>query len=307
MYCVFLPIDGGSSRWQDRVEGSLVAAAPLARYTSYRAGGPAKYLLVPATARDVEEVFAAGERTFVMGAGSNLLVADAGFDGVVIRICDTLAQLASRGREVVVGAGRRLASLVKSCGALGLGGLEWAGGLPGTVGGAACTNAGAFGGAIWDVITSVELVAADGSRARLGPGDVAVAYRTVRFPVPPPFAVTEVAFELTPTPGAELESRAAGYRARRLRSQPLDAASAGCVFRNPPGEHSAGELIERAGLKGLRRGEAAVSGKHANFIVNEGGATAADIYALIGEVREKVKADFDVTLEREIELLGDFG
>ncbi len=150
MYCVFLPINGGSSsRWQDRIEGSVAEGAALARHTTYRVGGPAKYLVVPATTDDVREVFVSGEDTFVMGAGSNVLVADAGFDGVVLKICNTMAHISVQDGEVVVGAGRLLPSLVNSCVEMGLSGMEWAVGIPGTVGGAVCANAGAFGSATW--------------------------------------------------------------------------------------------------------------------------------------------------------------
>jgi UDP-N-acetylmuramate dehydrogenase len=307
MYCVFLPIDGGSSsRWYDRVEGSVAEGVALARHTTYRVGGPAKYFVVPATAGDVHEVFASGEDVFVLGAGSNVLVADAGFDGVILRICNTMAHLSAHDGEVVVGAGRLLPSLVNSCVEMGLSGVEWAVGVPGTVGGAVCTNAGAFGSATWDCVDYVEVITADGSHRRLVPADVEYGYRFAHLPLERPFAVTEVALRLTGSDTGRVHALTEDYKARRGATQPLGAASAGSVFKNPPEGPSAGELIDKAGLKGLTRGEAAVSSKHANFIVNEGGATAADIYGLIEEVREKVRTEFSVTLGLEIQLVGDF-
>jgi UDP-N-acetylmuramate dehydrogenase len=307
MYCVFLPIDGGSSsRWQDRVEGSVAEGVALARHTTYRVGGPAKYFVVPATAGDVHEAFASGEDVFVLGAGSNVLVADAGFDGVVLRICNTMAHLSAHDGEVVVGAGRLMPSLVSSCVEMGLSGMEWAVGVPGTVGGAVCTNAGAFGSATWDSVEYVEVITADGSHRRLARADVECGYRFARFPLERPFAVTEVALRLAASEAGRVRALTEEYKGRRGATQPVGAASAGSVFKNPPEGPSAGELIDKTGLKGLTRGEAAVSSKHANFIVNEGGATAADVYGLIEEVREKVRAEFGVALELEIQLVGDF-
>jgi UDP-N-acetylmuramate dehydrogenase len=307
MYCVFLPINGGSSsRWQDRVEGSVAEGAALARHTTYRVGGPAKYLVVPATTDDVREVFASGEDTFVMGAGSNVLVADAGFDGVVLKICNTMAHISAQDGEVVVGAGRLLPSLVNSCVEMGLSGMEWAVGIPGTVGGAVCANAGAFGSATWDCVDYVGVVTADGSCQRLAAADVEHGYRLADFPVVGPFAVTEVAFRLAGSDVGRVYALTEEYKARRGATQPFGAASAGCVFKNPPEGPAAGELIDKAGLKGLTRDGAVVSAKHANFIVNEGGAAAADIYDLIEEIREAVRGKFGVTLELEIKLVGDF-
>jgi UDP-N-acetylmuramate dehydrogenase len=308
MSCVFLPIDGGASiRWQDRVEGSVAEGVALARHTTYRVGGPAKYFVVPATAGDVREVFASGEEVFVLGAGSNVLVADAGFDGVVVRICKTMAHLSAHDGEVVVGAGRLLPSLVTSCVEMGLSGMEWAIGVPGTVGGALCTNAGAFGSAIWDCVENVEVVAADGFRRRVESAEVEYGYRFARLPFDKPFAVTEVALRLAGSEKERVHALAEEYKARRAASQPLGVASAGSVFKNPVEGPSAGELIDKAGLKGLTRGGAAVSAKHANFIVNEGGATAADIYGLMCEIQEKVEAQFGVTLDLEVQLVGGFG
>ena len=308
MYCVTLPIDGVASRpWWRRLEGAVTEAAPLARHTTYRVGGPAEYLVVPANAGDVALVFASGEPVFVMGAGSNLLVADAGFDGVVLKVAHTLAYLSVAEGEVVVGAGRALPSLVQTCVDAGLAGMEWAVGIPGTVGGATATNAGAFGGAMWDRIVYAEVVTAGGKSVRVRPADVTAGYRRVTFPFAPPFAVVEVALAVTPAARVAVAGLADGYRARRQAGQPQGAASAGCVFKNPPAGPSAGELIDRAGLKGHRRGGAVVSEKHANFILNAGGATAADIYGLLREVQRRVREASGVELELELTLVGDFG
>ena len=308
MYCVFLAVDGapGPGRWQDRVTGTVVENAELGRHTTYGVGGPARWLVVPASAADVKEAFASRERVFVMGAGSNILAADAGFDGVVLKVSGALGYLSAAPGETVVGAGRAVASLVKTCGEMGLAGMEWAAGIPGTVGGAVCTNAGAFGGAIWERVKYVDLVTAAGEESRLGPGDVTAGYRRVDFPVPKPFAVTAVTLELTAGEPHRVAALAEEYRVRRRASQPVGEASAGCVFKNPPDGPAAGALIDRAGLKGSRRGAAVVSSKHANFIVNEGGASARDIYELIAAVRRKVRDEFGVELELEIELLGEF-
>lgn len=308
MYCVFSPINGAASGgWQDRLEGSLTEGAALARHTTFRVGGPAKYFVLPATVEDVREVFASGEAVLVLGAGSNVLASDAGFDGVVLKVCRTMAHVSAQDGEVVVGAGRLLPSLVKRCAELGLSGMEWAVGIPGTVGGAVCTNAGAFGSSTWDFVEYVEVVTADGSRRRLGADDVKHGYRFTDFPVEKPFAATEVCFRFADSEEGRVKALTEKYRIRREETQPVGAASAGSVFKNPPEGPSAGELIDKAGMKGKTRGAAVVSTQHANFILNEGGATAADIYALIQEVRQAVRVKFGVTLELEIQLLGEFG
>ncbi|MGD8717735.1 MAG: UDP-N-acetylmuramate dehydrogenase [Candidatus Zixiibacteriota bacterium] len=308
MYCATLPINGaGGSRWQDRIEGTVTPEARLSRYTSFRVGGPAKYLVVPATEGDVREVFAAGEEVFVMGAGTNLLVSDAGFDGIVLRICNALMHVSVEEGAVTVGAGRALPSLVTSCTQMGLAGMEWAIGVPGTVGGATCTNAGAFGSEIWEFVEYVDVLTGEGAHRRVAPEEVAFAYRRAEFPLARPFAVTEVALKLTPSDPALVAKLTDEYRARRQESQPVGEASAGSVFKNPPEGPSAGALIDQAGLKGMVRGGAAVSSKHANFIVNEGGAAARDIHGLIEEVRGRVEDEFGVTLELEVQLLGEFG
>jgi UDP-N-acetylmuramate dehydrogenase len=307
MYCVFSPINGAaSSRWQDRLEGSLTEGAALARHTTFRVGGPAKYFVLPATVEDVREVFGSGEAVLVLGAGSNVLVSDAGFDGVVLKVCRTMAHVSAHDGEVVVGAGRLLPSLVNSCAETGLSGMEWAVGIPGTVGGAVCTNAGAFGSSTWDFVEYAEVVTADGSRRRLGADDVKYGYRFADFPVGKPFAVTEVGFRFVDSEPGQVKAATEEYRKQRTATQPVGAASAGSIFKNPPEGPSAGELIDKAGMKGKTWGGAVVSTKHANFIVNEGGAAAADIYALIREVREAVRVKFGVALELEIQLVGDF-
>lgn len=308
MYCVTLTTEGARGRaWHDRIAGTVAADAELARHTTYRVGGPAKYLVIPAGPDDVREVFGSGERVFVMGAGSNILASDRGFDGIVLKIAHQMSYLSIEEDEVIVGAGRPLPSLVRSCADAGLGGLEWAVSIPGTVGGAVCTNAGAYGAAMWDCVRYVDLVTAAGELRRFGRDDVERGYRRVRFDVRKPFAVTEVGLGLTAAPQTAIEALVESFKARRQDNQPVGAASAGCVFKNPPQGPGAGELIDKTGLKGLRRGGAIVSYLHANFIVNEGGATAADIYGLITDVRARVKEKHNVDLELELELVGEFG
>lgn len=310
MYCVFLRIDGGPpprADWRAKVKGELIPRARLAKYTTYRLGGPARYLLVPADAADIKTAFASGEPVFVMGGGSNLLVADAGYEGTVIKIYNTLDYCSVSGGEVVVGAGRSLASLVDAMSDMGISGMEWAAGIPGAVGGAVCSNAGAFGAAIWDRVATVTVITPTAEEVRFTPAEVRVGYREVHFPVPRPFAVTEVELRLAPSEVEVVKKLTASYLAQRRATQPGPVGSAGCVFKNPPHGEPAGALIDRAGLKGLARGGARVSTVHANFIVNEGGATAAEVYELIKEVQRRVYEIFGVSLSLEIVLVGDFG
>jgi UDP-N-acetylmuramate dehydrogenase len=277
---------------------------PLARHTSFNIGGPADFMVESADPEAlVEECCRRGIPHLLLGAGTNLLVADAGVEGLVVRCVNRAWKV--EGRRVYAQAGLKMLRLARICADHDLTGFEWAIGVPGTVGGAVYQNAGCWGTELVEV-----LIAADGTspgvgRRRWSPVDLALGYRASALRDGPlrGSVVGGALIELAPGDGAAARRRMAAWTAERSRTQPIQAKSCGSVFRNPPGE-SAGRLVEAAGLKGAREGAAVVSRQHANFIENEGGATAADVERLIGRVRAEVRSQFGIGLELEVELVG---
>jgi UDP-N-acetylmuramate dehydrogenase len=279
---------------------------PLARHTTWRVGGPADLFFRPrsvdALQRFLAELPAAMPVTWI-GLGSNLLVRDGGIRGAVISTGALPKDFSAFGdRRARCSAALPCATFAKRCARLGLGPSAFFAGIPGSIGGALAMNAGAFGGETWDSVQSVETIDRGGvTRTRLRP-EFTVAYRTVRGPDGEWFLGASFEFPAMDSP-AESEAIRALLRERAAK-QPLGSPNAGSVFRNPPGGH-AGALIERAGLKGLRRGGAVVAEKHANFIINTGDASAADIESLIVEVQRRVAEATGVTLEAEVRILGE--
>lgn len=283
---------------------------PLGPFTTYGAGGPAALLLERCgpddLARAREAVAATGIPVLVLGRGSNLLVADAGFAGLALTLGDDFAAVhRDEGAAVVrAGGGLSLPVLARRTAALGLRGLEWGVGVPGTVGGAVRMNAGGHGSDIAAVLTRAWLfdlaAGAGGGAAEVAAGELALGYRCSA--VGPTAVVVAAEFALTPGDRAEAEAEIAAVVAWRREHQP-GGANAGSVFANPPGD-SAGRLIEAAGLKGHRRGSASVSAKHANFFQVDHGGSADDVRALIEEVRATVKDRFGTELTVENRLIG---
>jgi UDP-N-acetylmuramate dehydrogenase len=302
-------MDGAVGVVRERLVGTLGARVrarePLARHTSYRIGGPADLLALPDGADELAAVIRACRETGVpctlLGAGSNLLVGDGGMPGVVVKLGPGFRQVTWHGARVVAGAAVLLGKLARAAVARGLGGLEEAEGIPGTVGGAVVMNAGAYGWEAGDVLASIDGVDDLGRVVTLGRGDLAFRYR--RTELPAGLIVTSAAFELRPDDAATLAARLAAVRERRVASQPHGASNAGSIFKNPDGDH-AGRLIEAVGLKGYRVGGARVSERHANFFVNDGGATATDVQALMFEAQRRVWERSGVWLEPEIRLVG---
>ena len=290
------------------VRGALRYHEPLATHTSWRVGGPAEIFFEPMDVDDLA-VFLAGLPAdmplFWMGLGSNLLVRDGGIDGVVIatqRGLGALQRLTSG--AVRAEAGVPCAKLARLCEREGLAGGAFFAGIPGTLGGALAMNAGAFGGETWAQVTRVELMNRAGARAWRASELYEVGYRHVVTPIPGEwFIAGEWRFE----PAAEGESggtsRIRELLARRAETQPLGLPSCGSVFRNPPGDHAA-RLIEAVGLKGARIGDAEISTKHANFIINRGQARAADIEALIQRAQAEVWGRFGIELVPEVRIVG---
>ncbi len=242
----------------------------------------------------------------MIGAGSNLLVSDAGVDGLVVKIQGGESRVVDTdsGPILVAGAGLGLASLARRVSKTGFGGLEWATNVPGTVGGAVVNNAGAFGGDTASCLVAATVARADGEQRRLLAADLQYAYRTsvLKRRELGPVAIVEAEIRVQRTAPEASLALIAAYQAQRTRSQPRQL-SAGSVFANPPGDFS-GRLIEVAGLKGARVGGAQFSTRHANFIVNEGGATADDVFTLMRRAQDAVYASSGVWLQPEIELFG---
>ncbi|HXM88495.1 MAG TPA: UDP-N-acetylmuramate dehydrogenase [Candidatus Acidoferrales bacterium] len=283
------------------------ASMPLAELTSFRIGGPADLFV---NVEDETELmhakasaFRAGVPCFCLGAGTNLLVSDRGMRGLVVRLGEGFGQIKIDDTKVVAGAAAAFGILVQAVVDQGLEGLEFGEGIPGSVGGGLVMNAGAFGGEIAKVVTLVHGVTEAGESLALTKDEVKFAYR--RTELPRHFIITRVDFELARGDRDRLAARVAELKAKRASRQPRGVPNAGSIFKNPPGNF-AGKLLEGAGLKGTRLGGAAFSDQHANFIVNLGGAQAADVRALIDMARDKVKEQSGVWLEPEVRLVGDW-
>ncbi len=288
------------------LRGALRFQAPLAGLTSWRVGGPAECLFRPADLADLRLFLAEGlgPRPYTwLGLGSNLLVRDAGLRGTAIVLHGALAEIELlEGNRVRVGAGAPSARVARACARAGLAGAAFLAGIPGTVGGALAMNAGCFGAQIWDLVDAVDVVAPSGALRTLRPAAFEVGYRHVAG-LDSGEAFTGAVLRLAAGDARTEQQRIRTLLARRGATQP-SGASCGSVFRNPPGDH-AGRLIEAAGLKGRCIGAACISRKHANFILNTGGARAADIEALIRHVQAVVAERFGVHLEPEVRIVGE--
>jgi UDP-N-acetylmuramate dehydrogenase len=291
------------ARFGERIRTSM----PLAELTSFRIGGPADLFVNVEDETELMHAKAAAYRAgvpcFCLGAGTNLLVSDRGMRGLVVRLGDGFGKIEIDDTKVVAGAAAAFGALVQAVVDRGLEGLEFGEGIPGTVGGGLVMNAGAFGGEIAKVVTLVHGVTEAGEALALTKDDVKFAYR--RTELPSHFIITRVDFELVRGDREKLMVRVAELKAKRASRQPRGVPNAGSIFKNPPGNF-AGKLLEGAGLKGTRLGGAAFSDQHANFIVNLGGAQAAEVRALIDMARNKVKEQSGVLLEPEVRLVGDW-
>ncbi|MDQ7794967.1 MAG: UDP-N-acetylmuramate dehydrogenase [bacterium] len=288
--------------------GRLRVNEPMARHTSFGIGGPADLLVEPENRGELEVclAFAAehGMPVTVIGLGTNLLVRDGGCRGLVIKMTGLgeLSELpGDDGRRIRAGGGAPLAEVAAFAARRGMSGLEFASGIPGSLGGAVVMNAGAYGGEMADVVEECAILEAGGRRLRLTASDLAFGYR--RSSIGDRQLVVEAVLRLRTGSPAAIRERMEEYRRRRQERQPLDQRSAGSVFRRPEG-HFAGALIEEAGLRGLRVGDAQVSTRHAGFIVNVGAATARDVLALMDRIRQTVRELRGVELEPELRIVG---
>lgn len=286
--------------------GTLLRNEPMSRHTTWRVGGPADVYYSPrcrAELLDFLRTVDAATALYWVGLGSNLLVRDGGIRGIVIATGQALGGLHHAGGGVVeVGAGVPCTKLARHCSRWSLGPAEFFAGIPGSVGGALRMNAGAFGGETWDRVIEVEVTDRRGEVRRRGRDEYEVGYRHVRGPRADEwFLGAKLRLDEHYPDGAD---RIRGLLAERQVRQPLGLPSCGSVFKNPPGDHAA-RLIEAAGLKGLRMGGAEVSPKHANFIINTGSATAADVEGLIRHVQATVESTQGVRLETEVQIVGE--
>jgi UDP-N-acetylmuramate dehydrogenase len=283
--------------------GQIRINEPLAHYTSMNVGGPVDYFVEPADKDDLLAIvghFIKREFTYmVIGRGSNIIVSDEGIRGAAISLESGLSGVRLEGDIVVAEAGARLTKLVDFCIQRGLGGLEWAAGIPGSVGGGVTMNAGAHGGEMADHLVDVEVLRG-GELTTVPKAHAGFAYRRSAFAND---VVIAARFALTRSEKEELLRRKSEIIRRRNETQPLNLPNSGSMFKNPPGTFAA-KLIEQAGLKGKRVGNAQISEKHANFIVNLGGARASDVVTLLELARRTVHQNTGILLELEVKLLG---
>lgn len=284
----------------------MTAEEPMSRHTSFRVGGPARRMAFPASGEQLVLLVSlareCGARPLVIGNGTNLLVPDAGLDRLVI-CASEMNSLEKTGETTIrAAAGVPLARLADFAQKNGLAGLAFAHGIPGTVGGGVCMNAGAYGGELKQVLRSVTALFPEEGVGTLSVPELDLGYRHSLFSDHPEAAVLYAEFDLTPGDGAAIRAEMEDLMARRKASQPLEYPSAGSTFKRPEGYY-AGTLIDQCGLKGLTVGGAQVSGKHAGFIINRGGATAADVLELIRQVQDRVYVEKGVRLEPEVKLV----
>lgn len=289
------------------LRGELRMDEPMSRHTSWRVGGPVDVWYRPADFADLGEFLSAlppDMPVHWVGLGSNLLVRDSGIRGTVIGTHGVFSRLERLGENrIYAEAGVPCAKIARRCAMWGLGAGEFFAGIPGTLGGALVMNAGAFGGETWAQVAAVETIDRQGQRHRRRPVEYEVGYRSVSGPAEEWFTAAELEF---PTGRPTTQASIRDLLVRRKETQPIGEPSCGSVFRNPAGDYAA-RLIEAAGLKGHRIGGAQVSPKHANFIINTGEATAADIEALIGFVAAEVERIHGVRLQPEVRVLGEAG
>ncbi len=292
-------------RLQGCIKGEVLFGEPLRHHTYFRIGGPAEVMAYPASLDDLKALFKLARDeavpVLILGGGSNILVLDGGVKGLVISLSRTFLELSVAEEQIRCGAGVRTSRLLALSARAGLTGLEGLTGVPGTLGGAIRGNAGTPLGAIVDHLDWIRIVDSSGEERFMSPVELGVAYR--HSDLPAGAVIVEAAFTLQRGVTAEIRKTISRLLVHRNLTQPVEVRSAGCIFKNPPGDF-AGRLVEQAGLKGLRRGGAQISEKHGNFIVNLGGASAADVLWLVERAKAEVRAKTGVILELEIQIVG---
>ena len=287
-------------------ESQVKVDEPMSIHTTFRIGGTADYFVMPSSISELQSVLHLLKKSdieyYVIGNGSNLLVSDKGYDGVIIHLFKNMSAMRIEGNKVYVQAGALLSKVAVQAGRKGLTGMEFASGIPGTIGGALVMNAGAYGGEMKDVVRLVQVMCEDGSFREYTGAEMEFGYRTSRVLHEKSVAL-EAVLELTPGDPTAIQNRMEELKEARITKQPLNYASAGSTFKRPEG-YFAGKLIQDAGLSGFSVGDAQVSEKHCGFVINRGEATAADVADLIRKVQEQVYEKFQVKLEPEVRMLG---
>lgn len=280
---------------------------PMSRHTTFRIGGPADYFVCP----DREQIAAVlavakkcGMAITVIGNGSNLLVGDKGIRGLVVEIGSAMNQIMVDKNHITAGAGALLSQVAAKAAAAELGGMEFAAGIPGSVGGAVTMNAGAYGGEMKDILRTVTVLTPEGELKTLDVSEMDLSYRHSCV-LEQQYIVLEAEIELGYKPEEEIRAQMEELRNKRIEKQPLEYPSAGSTFKRPEG-YFAGKLIMDAGLRGYRVGDAQVSEKHCGFVINRKNASAQEVRQLMQDVQDKVKAQFGVMLEPEVKMLGEF-
>lgn len=286
----------------------VLTEEPMKKHTTFRLGGPADYFLCPRDAGQVAGILhicrEEGLPWFVLGNGSNLLVSDAGYRGVVIQIYKNMNQVWIDGEKITAQAGALLSAVSKKAMEAGLSGIEFASGIPGTLGGAAVMNAGAYGGEMKDVLETVKILTPEGEVRTLLAEELELGYRTSIIKEKG-YLVLEAVLKLSQGDQEAIRARMEELKVQRVSKQPLEYPSAGSTFKRPEG-YFAGKLIQDSGLRGYRVGGAQVSEKHCGFVINTGEASAADVACLIRHVQKQVYEKFGVKLETEVKYLGEF-
>lgn len=300
----------GFDRWlEEHFPGERIRfQEPMSLHTTFRAGGPARYMAMPVNEEEIrlltDQCKRLGLPWFVMGNGSNLLVSDRGYDGLIIKLGRQYSELFTDGCEIRAQAGVMLSKLSRQAVFQGLAGLAFAAGIPGTLGGGLMMNAGAYGGELSQVVKTVRVLDGGGQFRTLTAEQMKFGYRASVLKESGLIAL-EAVLSLTPGDMEQQLLEMEELNRKRREKQPLEYASAGSTFKRPEG-YFAGQLIEQAGLKGLSVGDAQVSEKHCGFVINKGNATAAEIYTLCRRVQEQVYEQFQVELTMEVRLLGEF-
>lgn len=286
---------------------SILIDEPMSRHTTFRVGGPADFFVTPKAKEEVRDVIRickeAGMPYYIIGNGSNLLVSDAGYRGVVVQIYKEMNEVKVEGDLVKAQAGALLSGIAAKALGAELSGFEFASGIPGTIGGACVMNAGAYGGEMKDVLESVTVLTGEGKIIELGRNELELGYRTSVI-AKKGYIVLGAVLKLERGDGEKIKSYMDELKEKRVTKQPLEYPSAGSTFKRPEG-YFAGKLIEDAGLRGFQVGGAQVSEKHCGFVINRDHATAADIMELMRQVQIRVKENSGVDLEPEVKRLGD--
>jgi UDP-N-acetylmuramate dehydrogenase len=289
-------------------EDQVLVQEPMQAHTTFRIGGPADYFLMPQSIEELQAVLTVIRSEnipyFILGNGSNLLVSDQGYRGVIIQLFRNFSTISVEGTKIRAAAGALLSTIASAARNNSLTGFEFAAGIPGTAGGACVMNAGAYGGEMKDVLEEVTVLTREGEIRTLAADELEMGYRTSIIKTAD-YIVLEAVIALKPGDEAAITARMKELREQRVTKQPLEYPSAGSTFKRPEG-YFAGKLIMDAGLRGYQVGGAKVSDKHCGFVINAGGATAADVTTLMQDVRDRVKEQFGVTLEPEVKFLGIF-